>query len=268
MNLKSGVGFLIVVVQLCAVCGVCAQILNPGFEYATVVGDMNEPNDWNSQNFVSVMREFTPTPTNGHFNYWLTQPPLFPHEGDSFVVLSTSVDNIKVAEMSQEIIFAAGEKLTGWYFFGTCDYMEWNDWATISLIAEPNQSIRDILLVSVDVAEVGDYSSTDGWQYFEHVFSETDEGLYELKFFISDYSDAVFESYLAVDDLGICIGEEYGDIYEDCQVDFLDVSILAKYWLEDCPDPNLCENADLDLSGVVDYNDLGVIGDNWLLTSN
>ncbi|MFH1614214.1 MAG: dockerin type I domain-containing protein [Planctomycetota bacterium] len=265
---KTGIVLLVIIVLLCVFNCLGDDILNPGFEFYTPVGDINEPNDWESYNFVSVMQEFTPHPEQGQDPWmnWKIDYPLLPHDGNSFVVLSTG--DIKPepgeAAMWQTVDFTTGQKLSGWYFFGTCDYLQWNDWATISLVAADGY-VRTILLVSIDVATVGNYSSTNGWQYFEHIFSPIEEGTYQLKFFVSDYGDAIFKTYLAADDLHLCLAREYGDLNQDCKIDFLDFAVLAAYWQEFCSDPNSCENADVDRSGFIDFNDLSVITENWLL---
>ncbi|MHC4147944.1 MAG: hypothetical protein ACYSR5_00515 [Planctomycetota bacterium] len=51
----------------------------------------------------------------------------------------------------------------------------------------------------------------------------------------------------------------------DTSVDFIDFAIFASYWQTiGCGDPNWCEGTDLDFSGSVDVNDLGLFVDYWL----
>jgi len=55
------------------------------------------------------------------------------------------------------------------------------------------------------------------------------------------------------------------DFNNDTVVDFADFGVLASYWqVADCNDPNWCEGTDLDTSGTVDSNDLGLFVDYWL----
>jgi DNA-binding beta-propeller fold protein YncE len=55
------------------------------------------------------------------------------------------------------------------------------------------------------------------------------------------------------------------DISGSDGVDFEDFVVLAAHWLAaDCNEPDWCEGADLDQSGKVDGNDLGVFALSWL----
>jgi len=54
------------------------------------------------------------------------------------------------------------------------------------------------------------------------------------------------------------------DLNNDYKVDFGDIMILADYWLYDYQENYEIWSWDWDDSGVVDYNDLAVIKDNWL----
>ena len=54
------------------------------------------------------------------------------------------------------------------------------------------------------------------------------------------------------------------DLDGNCSVDFIDYAIFASYWLDDCADPELCANANLDGIGGIDWADLRILADNWL----
>jgi len=55
------------------------------------------------------------------------------------------------------------------------------------------------------------------------------------------------------------------DFDNDCDVDFLDYSHFAQYWLVDCySDPNLCGGTDLVENNFVDMNDLVKFISHWL----
>ena len=164
--------------------------------------------------------------------------------------------------MSQQIQFYPGQRLSGVYFFGTCDYLNFNDYAEIELVGEPNS----ILLMHIDISDVGSHSSNEGWQRFKYTFTEETAGQYDLTFTVRDMVDRYFESYLAVDGLSICDSPPpYGDINYDCHVDIFDFALLAADWYKASNDPNISqEETDLDQSGFVDESDLALIGLYWL----
>jgi len=58
-----------------------------------------------------------------------------------------------------------------------------------------------------------------------------------------------------------------GDLNHDNKVDFADFSVFALHWLEvDCLEPSSCYGADINLTGDVDFSDLGKLCENWLAT--
>jgi len=260
--------------------GVYANIANGGFEQsepnATI--DANTPTDWQRENYAAVVNNFVPQPdpNRGNANNWKIDivEGLDPFEGQSFVVLSTSdiLPEPMYAKISQQIEVFAGQRLAGMYFFGTCDYIPFEDYAIITLIPNPNSSLRDIMLLNINVADVGSYSSMDGWGFFEYTFSQQEAGVYELALSVSDLSDIIFKSYLAVDNITLCYAPEYGDINYDCQVNMLDFAFMSNDWLNDCSDPiyfsdpnSLCKfGTDIDGDGPVDVNDLLLMSQNWL----
>ncbi|MFA6174971.1 MAG: dockerin type I domain-containing protein [Phycisphaerae bacterium] len=57
-----------------------------------------------------------------------------------------------------------------------------------------------------------------------------------------------------------------GNLNQDCIVNFLDMAILAQYWLrQPCTAETGCSQADFDANGIVDFADLNVLVQNWLL---
>ena len=58
------------------------------------------------------------------------------------------------------------------------------------------------------------------------------------------------------------------DFNADGRVNFVDFSILAKYWGNDCSDPKSCEGVNLEEYGLIDINDLTLFADFWLEKSN
>jgi len=265
-------------VQVCASTAVYADIVNGGFEQSEPndMLDFDPPFGWERENYAAVVNNFVPQPERGSTENWKidVQAGLGPFEGQSFVVLSTGdvESDPMYAEIRQQIEISAGQKLTGVYFFGTCDYIPFNDYATITLVPDPNSSLTDIILINISVTDVGNYGSTDGWGLFEHTFSEAEAGTYEIVLLVHDVDDNIFKSYLAVDNITLCSPPEYGDINHDCQVNMLDFAFMAVDWSNDCSDPNYLSDpnnrcqygTDINGDGPVDINDLWLMAENWL----
>ena len=55
------------------------------------------------------------------------------------------------------------------------------------------------------------------------------------------------------------------DFNGDAQVDFLDYVELANIWGWSCPPPDWCDGIDIDNSTRVDFGDLAVLAQEWLL---
>jgi hypothetical protein len=53
-------------------------------------------------------------------------------------------------------------------------------------------------------------------------------------------------------------------LFADDEINNKDFGSFGNYWLEDCNEPNWCDGADLDRSGIVDYNDLRILAESWL----
>lgn len=238
-----------------------------------------DPNGWHTENFVTVVNGFLPNLFAGVKSSWLIPLDVnFPaFKGEHLLVLSSGDTTITSSTAWQPISIAAGDKLTGVYFVGVCDYLSWDDWAEIKLVPlEHNSGLPVIILASADVETVGDYSSFTGWTKFEYTFSPQEAGDYNLILFVSDKDDKQLESYLLVDSIVLCKYNEQnpppekGDFNCDCTVDFQDFNRLARDWLYDCSslsyDPN-CScllGTDIDDSGPVDFNDLRIFSENWL----
>ena len=189
-----------------------------------------------------------------------------PADGDRFVILDSdgkSYGPNKVT-LSQTIEVEVGDRIAGQYFFGTYDYDQWADYATISLIPH-NEDKPIIEMVKVGVSDVGNEGSMHGWKWFSHIFEEEQAGKYELQFQVKDLYDSLFGSILAIDNLRYCKNAPaYGDINYDCRVDFLDLAKLAKWWLQECDEFSSCNEADLTDQGDVGIDDLQIIAEYWL----
>lgn len=258
---------------------VLGSIQNGGFEEA----EPNQPSpyfivplNWEVENYAGLHSSFVPSPEWGQIIHWQIECP---SEGNRFCLLSTgdvrgpgSDNDITRSSMSQSAYFAAGDILMGSYFFGTCDYVPYNDTAAIVLTpVDPNSGLRSLLLETISVSDVGDYSSTDGWVPFAFTFNTKTAGEYVLTCEVTDISDRKYKSYFAIDNLRVCYGSPlYGDINQDCGVDLLDFAEFSNVWLSDCTDPNtydpnyICENADFDCSTIIDPNDLILMSEHWL----
>ncbi len=266
-----------------------AAIYNGDFEIAVEEGVPKEfggifypPEGWKRGNYAAVLDKFVPDPNEldpGQigYEYWKidTQQGLEPVEGQSFVLLTTGDIN-DVSEwgyLKQDVYVYAGQTISGYYFFGTLDWADFPDWATITMVPiDLNGELRNITLVYVSVITVGSFSSTEGWQYFEHTFTANEEGGYHLIIRVDDYFDERFTSYFAVDGLTMCGTGLEGDLNHDCLVNFEDFAWLATDWLENCSDPayfsdpysNCDKGTDLNGDGPVNLNDLEIMSDNWI----
>jgi hypothetical protein len=235
------------------------------------------PEGWKRINYAAVLEQFVPDPNESDYGQWKidTQQGLEPVEGQSFVLLTTGDIN-EVSELGflrQDIYVYAGQTMSGYYFFGTLDWEEYPDWATIVMDPiDPESPLRSITLAYVSVTTVGSFSSTEGWQYFEHTFTADEEGGYHLIIRVDDYYDELYTSYFAVDGLTMCGTGLDGDINHDCLVNLRDFSWLATDWLKNCNDPNYSSDpnsncykgTDLNGDGPVDLNDLEIMSDNWI----
>ncbi|MCK5175891.1 MAG: hypothetical protein KAR47_21030, partial [Planctomycetes bacterium] len=210
---------------------------------------------------------------------------LYPCEGDNHIILSTGdlepEWEILRAELSQRIQISAGDKISGSYFFGTFDYLRgYNDFAEIKIVSVADPNLETSLLdVTLDVATIGNQSSTDGWQDFEYIFDESEVGSFDLTFCVEDSGDEIYNTYLLVDAISICHVPDYGDFNQDCEVDLTDFSMLSGGWMLECvdldtisdpndyPDPNDCILTmifDVDGSLQVDVNDVSLMSGCWL----
>jgi hypothetical protein len=250
--------------------------------------------------YAGLHEEFTGKPRDGEWRI------AHPYSGNFFLLLSTGGDGgalrdeqVKGSSVSQNVYLSQGDTIIGAYFFGTTDYMPYNDYGQISLVlaGDPNDypnSLASFIIPEsyCDVDMVGNYQSTepghpesdfsattDGWVPFSYTISEPNlVGPYRIVCEVVDFNDRVFNSYYAVDGLRICRGgKPLSDLNSDCEVNLIDYSILSEAWLSFCPDdpngidpndiadPNIpCQLADIDNSWFVDPNDLATMSFEWL----
>ncbi|MEN6384890.1 MAG: hypothetical protein ABFD79_06795 [Phycisphaerales bacterium] len=251
---------------------------------------LNDPNFWQTENYANVLSTFIPDPFPGAKSEWAIDiySPFEPFDGNSFILLS-SIDGGEVYSLaSQKLTIGQGDKLQGVYFFGACDYRPFSDYAIIKLVSTDEiEPLPDVNIAYFDIDMLGNYGSFGGWKRFEHTFTAQEAGEYNLVLKVSDVGDSALNSYLAVD--GLLLSRynaknpppEKGDFNCDGTVDLEDFRIMAGDWGYDCNNPiyynsnsgqriydpncNCLLGTDIDGSGPVDFNDMGIFFDNWLM---
>jgi hypothetical protein len=63
--------------------------------------------------------------------------------------------------------------------------------------------------------------------------------------------------------LEITLSANDPDINGDGNINFEDFDFINRYWLTPCLDPNWCEGADLNISGLVDFEDVKTFTQSW-----
>ncbi|MCE5340773.1 MAG: hypothetical protein LLF92_06550 [Planctomycetaceae bacterium] len=182
------------------------SINNSGFESSEPGSGFDIPSGWHVENYCAVVSSFLPNDYAGDKSAWQidTDTELTPYAGSKFALLSNGDSSVNYGRISQQIDVQAGDMITGAYFFGTCDYTPWDDYAEIRLVAESDSGLSDIILVHISVADVGNYGSTDGWVTFQsEAFTDFNCGTYTLECSVRDTADFQLESYFAVDALHI-----------------------------------------------------------------
>jgi len=106
-----------------------------------------------------------------------------------------------------------------------------------------------------NLSPAGSVSLTDSW-------TATTTGTYKVLAYVR--FDGETSAIETIQLSKCCGGPLQADLNEDCYVNFLDVGVLASRWLDnhfadDCP------RCDIDRSGSVDYKDLSLLADQWLL---
>ena len=238
------------------------------------------PLDWVYENYAGVHNSFIPEPeasnNKGQLVHWSIDSPA---NGDLFCLLSTGdlgerSDPITIhAQVVQTIELYPGDYIKGSYFFGTCDWLPYNDSGRISLIGH-NQLLDPnyVELAYIDVSDVGDCSAMDDWNSFTYKYTGNQVQTYDLICEVSDELDTIYKSYLAIDDLYICrAGKSEGDLNGDCKINIQDFTLLSEAWMATCTDPNTfgdpntpCFMSDTDESNTIDCRDFNTMVDWWL----
>lgn len=280
-------------IVLCIACPFCAasegELVNGGFE----IPDPNRATAWFTPprhwlwydtpanlNYVGLHTEFVPNPEPFRPVAWSIPGPV---EGDFFVLLSTgdaegpgTYLKTLYSSIEQVISICPGDILYGYYFFGTTDYMNFNDTGLIMLDpVDPNDGHSPVILAEISVQAVGNYGATDGWQFFRYKFNTEICGDYILYCEVRDIHDRQFKSYLALDGFRICRGiPPLADLNFDCVIDYRDFEILSRAWLADCSDPNVITDPNIPCHllipdpniphQVIDLDFVLPVSENWL----
>lgn len=275
---------------------VFGDFINPSFELYDPNGGPGFPtaSDWVHVNYAADVNNLMPELDGsgyGGFHNWPEEPidlkhnGLDPIDGERLLMLSTGnighYDSIDYAKAWQHVSTQEGDRIRGYYFFGTCDYLgEFDDFATITLVDTSATNPNDIELMSIRVTDVGSNSSMYGWELFEYVFNSETAGEYDLTFYVEDERDQKVNSYLGIDDLQHCPAPiSYGDFNYDCKCDNADFAIISDNWLIDCSgppetwgggDPNDCNAwlgsgtpGDTDGNNLIDIEDLRTMSTGW-----
>lgn len=254
----------------------------------------NDPNGWYTEQEVTVVQNINPLPTQGSKENWIINlnVGLSPFQGQSCLLLSSGNSDIDYGLASQTLSIEDGDKLTGAYFFGACDYRPFIDWAEIKLVPIADSNLQEILVVYEDIQLIGTYGSFGGWKTFNRFFTADEVGDYNLVITVNDYQDSYLETYLAVDSITLCKHQdgiylpEEGDFNCDCKVNLNDYAVFANDWMYDCNEPIMYEiyyesnpyraayfydpncgcllGTDMTPNSPVDVCDLRVFSENWL----
>ncbi|MFA5784031.1 MAG: hypothetical protein WC962_04030 [Phycisphaerae bacterium] len=283
MSCKKPIFVLVCWVLLCAV---SLGIYNGDFEEAESTGLLDQyggtfypPVGWVRENYAAVNDLFIPYPPDyndeqADLAFWKidAEAGVAPVEGGSLVVVASGDQNYEdeIGSITQSVYICPGQVLSGYYFFGSTDWL--NDWAYIKLIQNGvERDPNEIVILYIEVLDVGPSSSMEGWGTFQYTFSAEESGGYDIVILAHDKSDSLLTSYLLVDGMSLS-AYPFADLNHDCRVDFSDFNILARDWLQDCNDPayledpcNLCfRGTNIDNMGLVDNNDLMLLTGQWL----
>ncbi len=255
---------------------VLAELLNGDFEQSIEGMNFNTPADWNCVNYTAVVSSFFPNPTRGSYENWKIniEPnnPIKPFSGNSLLALSTG-NLIEIEPMNadvwQDIYLDIGQSVIGVYFFGTCDYIPYSDYAYMELqsLDTPENPAIQVFYEAVDDPNIGSYGSTPGWMAFESPpIEDGQQGMYRIFIRVSDGLDHIYETYLLLDGMRVCTPPENGDVNVDCKVDLWDLALVSENWMLEAENPDIRfpYYADLDGDGIINSNEVDLINVNWL----
>lgn len=229
----------------------------------------SRPWGWNSINYAAIHKSFIPVYEH------ITNPPkwkiedanILPYQGERYLLLSCGDIGINdsitdYASASRVLKFEPGQTLELYYFWGTLDYGVWSDRAEINLV--DTRGGNPINLFTINVDDVGDYSSTDGWVKFQYEFTENDVNFPVLQFTIADVKDDMFKSYFAIDAMRIGDKPVAGDFNDDWLVNFKDFALFSAAWKDAANDGVINREMDFNRDSKIDKLDLAELQKHWL----
>lgn len=231
---------------------------NGSFECYIDTNDFR-PCQWEAENFARSLTWLYPEELcfYGYVDNWRidVNEGLGPLQGYRLLVIK-SASGGHCSGVSKDFYVEGNRVIKGRYFFGTSDYLPYNDYATIRIIPTGPNTNPAIELLYVDVNEIGNNSSMWGWGQFSVEVNYG--GWYRIEAKVCDAGDDVFDSFLVLDCVNFCNSFSLGDLDFDCCVNFFDFSVFVQYL--DANEPF----SDLDQNGNVDLADMMVITDQWL----
>jgi hypothetical protein len=109
-----------------------------------------------------------------------------------------------------------------------------------------------------------DTNGPDGWKWSGSIGRLPPVGL-NMYFAVAKDNDGLWSDPAST--TGKVVPPIPGDINLDGQVNCDDIDLLMRQWgASGCNEPSWCNGADLDQNGIVDADDLQIIGDHWVRT--
>ncbi len=166
---------------------------NPSFETGDLSGwnkdisgggyiDARQSHNSGYPNYVTYSAE------DGTYFAWLMTPP-----GAGFYTT-----------LSQTFDAKAGNKISGYAFFDTWDYLPYNDNAYVRIIDSGGTVVDTVFSKSVSDVDVGNWGETP-WTYWEYTFSA--EGTYTVEAGVANYLLPGVPSFLGLDGVVLTVQE-------------------------------------------------------------
>jgi hypothetical protein len=132
-----------------------------------------------------------------NFECW-TIYTVTPKEGSYFALLSPGKQS-EDTRISQPFEASNGDKISGWAFFQTTDYLPYDDKAQVVITRDSGTTVATPFEQSV--SSLGDYIIKD-WTYWEYTFSGlTEAGTFRIEARVHNTGDNVNPSHLGLDDV-------------------------------------------------------------------
>jgi len=242
------------------------EIINGSFEYDGRINDIakQDPNGWiadvNSGKFTA--KTDTSWSTDGNFSLNIFSQGFTPFVAGEKATVSQQVFLTGVNEIKFDLKM---DTYTGakWNADNATAFMMIDD----EVVWEPNSTDSELRGVHTDQSFTVEDKYKDG---NSHTLS------FGLRINV-DTANGFFEFYHTWWDSiecinSICDGSDLldGDFNQDCFVDIYDLRLAADVWLVEVPSSdqyNLYKDDDIDDNGIINFLDLSILADNWLLSS-